>query len=266
MLVRLAFAVMIQVDADILLIDEVLAVGDAAFQQKCFDEFARIRASGRRSCSSRTTWAPSSASATARCCSSAGEVRRDRRPARRSGCRYLELNFAARRAMTRRRSGESDRVRRRPRRDRRGLVRGRGRRAAATVLPSGRPCTLRARVRFARTSTTRSSASCSRTTERRDRARRLNAVGRPAARPLRSRRRGDVPRRASTTCFRPAATTPRPAVAQPGSGVRLDRPARALRWSWWSPAASQTDAVVDLPYEIDARTQAATARRREVAR
>lgn len=43
MLVRLAFSVMIQVDADILLIDEVLAVGDAAFQQKCFDEFARLR-------------------------------------------------------------------------------------------------------------------------------------------------------------------------------------------------------------------------------
>ncbi len=46
MLVRLAFSVMIQVDAEILLIDEVLAVGDAAFQQKCFDEFARIRESG----------------------------------------------------------------------------------------------------------------------------------------------------------------------------------------------------------------------------
>ena len=46
MLVRLAFAVMIQVDAEILLIDEVLAVGDAAFQQKCFDEFERIRDSG----------------------------------------------------------------------------------------------------------------------------------------------------------------------------------------------------------------------------
>jgi ABC-type polysaccharide/polyol phosphate transport system ATPase subunit len=43
MLVRLAFSVMIQVDADILLIDEVLAVGDASFQQKCFDEFARLR-------------------------------------------------------------------------------------------------------------------------------------------------------------------------------------------------------------------------------
>ena len=46
MLVRLAFSVMIQVDAEILLIDEVLAVGDAAFQQKCFEEFARIRRSG----------------------------------------------------------------------------------------------------------------------------------------------------------------------------------------------------------------------------
>jgi ABC-type polysaccharide/polyol phosphate transport system ATPase subunit len=46
MLVRLAFSVMIQVDADVLLIDEVLAVGDAAFQQKCFDEFGRIRQSG----------------------------------------------------------------------------------------------------------------------------------------------------------------------------------------------------------------------------
>jgi ABC-2 type transport system ATP-binding protein len=46
MLVRLAFSVMIHVDAEILLIDEVLAVGDAAFQQKCYDEFERIRRSG----------------------------------------------------------------------------------------------------------------------------------------------------------------------------------------------------------------------------
>jgi ABC-type polysaccharide/polyol phosphate transport system ATPase subunit len=45
--VRLAFSVMIQVDADILLIDEVLAVGDASFQQKCFDEFHRLRAEGK---------------------------------------------------------------------------------------------------------------------------------------------------------------------------------------------------------------------------
>ncbi len=45
--VRLAFSVAIQVDADILLIDEVLAVGDANFQQKCFTEFSRLQAEGR---------------------------------------------------------------------------------------------------------------------------------------------------------------------------------------------------------------------------
>ena len=85
--VRLAFSVAIQVDADILLIDEVLAVGDAAFQQKCFDVFNEMRDSGRtivlrdprhgRRCS---------ASATARCCWSAaspvylGRSPRGRRP------------------------------------------------------------------------------------------------------------------------------------------------------------------------------------------
>jgi ABC-type polysaccharide/polyol phosphate transport system ATPase subunit len=45
--VRLAFAVAVQTDADVLLIDEVLAVGDAAFQQKCYDEFNRLRDEGR---------------------------------------------------------------------------------------------------------------------------------------------------------------------------------------------------------------------------
>jgi ABC-type polysaccharide/polyol phosphate transport system ATPase subunit len=45
--VRLAFSVAIQVDADVLLIDEVLAVGDAAFQQKCFDVFYRMRDEGK---------------------------------------------------------------------------------------------------------------------------------------------------------------------------------------------------------------------------
>ena len=43
MSVRLAFSVMLQANADILLIDEVLAVGDAAFQQKCFDVFREVR-------------------------------------------------------------------------------------------------------------------------------------------------------------------------------------------------------------------------------
>jgi ABC-type polysaccharide/polyol phosphate transport system ATPase subunit len=47
MQVRLAFSVLVQVDADILLIDEVLAVGDVAFQQKCFDVFNRLRDEGK---------------------------------------------------------------------------------------------------------------------------------------------------------------------------------------------------------------------------
>jgi ABC-type polysaccharide/polyol phosphate transport system ATPase subunit len=47
MMVRLAFATAIQVDAEILLIDEVLAVGDAAFQQKCFEEFFRLKREGK---------------------------------------------------------------------------------------------------------------------------------------------------------------------------------------------------------------------------
>ncbi|MCW3039774.1 MAG: transporter related protein [Solirubrobacterales bacterium] len=47
MAVRLGFATAIQVSADVLLVDEVLAVGDAAFQQKCFEEFNRLKAEGR---------------------------------------------------------------------------------------------------------------------------------------------------------------------------------------------------------------------------
>jgi ABC-2 type transport system ATP-binding protein len=47
MLVRLAFAVMMEADADVLLIDEVLAVGDASFQQKCADAFHRMKNEGK---------------------------------------------------------------------------------------------------------------------------------------------------------------------------------------------------------------------------
>jgi len=47
MSVRLAFSVAIEVDADVLLVDEVLAVGDAAFQQKCFEQFARLKSEGK---------------------------------------------------------------------------------------------------------------------------------------------------------------------------------------------------------------------------
>jgi ABC-type polysaccharide/polyol phosphate transport system ATPase subunit len=47
MYVRLGFSVAINVDPDILLVDEVLAVGDANFQRKCQEKFARLRQAGR---------------------------------------------------------------------------------------------------------------------------------------------------------------------------------------------------------------------------
>jgi len=43
MQVRLAFSIAIQAKSDILILDEVLAVGDSAFQQKCFDYFAKLK-------------------------------------------------------------------------------------------------------------------------------------------------------------------------------------------------------------------------------
>ncbi len=47
MVVRLAFAVTVHVEADVLLFDEVLAVGDTAFQQRCFDRFQDLKDEGR---------------------------------------------------------------------------------------------------------------------------------------------------------------------------------------------------------------------------
>lgn len=47
MFMRLAFAVAINVDADILLIDEILSVGDEHFQNKCFDKMLELKAQGK---------------------------------------------------------------------------------------------------------------------------------------------------------------------------------------------------------------------------
>jgi lipopolysaccharide transport system ATP-binding protein len=47
MYMRLGFAVAVHADLDILLIDEILAVGDAAFQLKCFDKIAEFRQHGK---------------------------------------------------------------------------------------------------------------------------------------------------------------------------------------------------------------------------
>jgi ABC-type polysaccharide/polyol phosphate transport system ATPase subunit len=47
MYMRLAFAVATEVDPDILLIDEILGVGDAAFQEKCFERLQQFRGRGK---------------------------------------------------------------------------------------------------------------------------------------------------------------------------------------------------------------------------
>jgi len=47
MYTRLAFAVATEVNPDILVIDEILAVGDVQFQQKCFDRLQRFRETGK---------------------------------------------------------------------------------------------------------------------------------------------------------------------------------------------------------------------------
>jgi ABC-type polysaccharide/polyol phosphate transport system ATPase subunit len=47
MQLRLAYSIAIQVDFDILLLDEVLAVGDQSFQEKCFATFERMRREGK---------------------------------------------------------------------------------------------------------------------------------------------------------------------------------------------------------------------------
>jgi ABC-type polysaccharide/polyol phosphate transport system ATPase subunit len=47
MVVRLAYSVAIQVPFDILLLDEVLAVGDQSFQEKCFVTLEEIRSAGK---------------------------------------------------------------------------------------------------------------------------------------------------------------------------------------------------------------------------
>jgi ABC-2 type transport system ATP-binding protein len=47
MQVRLAFSIAVQARSDILLLDEVLAVGDAAFQRKCFDYFRELKKNGQ---------------------------------------------------------------------------------------------------------------------------------------------------------------------------------------------------------------------------
>jgi len=153
--------VMIQVDADILLIDEVLAVGDASFQQKCFDEFARIRAEGRT-----VLLVTHDMAAVRRFCDRAmllehGDMVELGDPVR-VGNRYLELNFSsqAREALVdvaeEPEVEDEEPAEEEPREERYGDRRAEIREAwfenaagaRTTMLPTGERCAFAARVRF----------------------------------------------------------------------------------------------------------------------
>jgi ABC-type polysaccharide/polyol phosphate transport system ATPase subunit len=144
MQVRLAFSVMIQADADILLVDEVLAVGDASFQQKCFDVFQGLKDAGKT-----ILFVTHDMGAVRRFCDRAvlidnGEVQIIGDPTR-VGNQYVELNFG-------RSAGEIARGQE----ERYGSQGAQiadawfedaaGRRT--TTLPQGKPCAFKARVEF----------------------------------------------------------------------------------------------------------------------
>ncbi len=131
-MVRLAFATAIQVDAEILLIDEVLAVGDAAFQQKCFDEFFRLKREGRT-----ILFVSHDMYSVERFCDRAmlmdhGRDDRHRRPGRdRARLPRAELRPA------RPRGARRDATRPAATHDRRRVVRGRGGRADRAIASAG---------------------------------------------------------------------------------------------------------------------------------
>ena len=146
MQVRLAFSVMVQVDADILLIDEVLAVGDVGFQQKCFDVFNKLRDEGKT-----ILFVTHDMAAVRRFCHRAvllerGKVVRIGEPSDVASA-YVDLSF---------REGAEDAAQREPGRSGDGtaeILEGwwedeHGERQ--TVLHQGRPCSFHARVRFGR--------------------------------------------------------------------------------------------------------------------
>jgi ABC-2 type transport system ATP-binding protein len=94
MLVRLAFSVMLEADADVLLIDEVLAVGDASFQQKCADAFHQIKEEGKTVVLVTHEMAAVESYCHRAMLISAGQIQHVGDPAE-IGREYLKLNFAS---------------------------------------------------------------------------------------------------------------------------------------------------------------------------
>jgi hypothetical protein len=256
MLVRLAFAVMIQVDADILLIDEVLAVGDAAFQQKCFDEFVRIREAGKT-----ILLVTHDMGAVHRFCDRAlllerGRVVLDGDPET-VGNRYLEMNFseAARDdAANERALGSTERM---------------GDGSAEIVdawfedeagvrvatLPAGGRCTFEARVRFHKDVEDPLFGVVLQNDRRETVLAASNLWSSPASGRFAA---GQVAtyRITFANLLVPGRYLATPAVARQGGGIAwIDRRERML--SLLVSGHARTDAVVDLPYDVEVKPAAA---------
>src|SRR5579871_1068991 len=67
MVVRLGFALAVQLNPEILVVDEALAVGDVYFRHRCMRKIHELRARGSRSCMSPTMWPRSRKSGTVPC-------------------------------------------------------------------------------------------------------------------------------------------------------------------------------------------------------
>lgn len=68
MFVRLAFAVAINIEPEILIVDEALSVGDVFFQAKCYRKFEDFKKWEKPFCLSAMIWAVSANTVTVSCC------------------------------------------------------------------------------------------------------------------------------------------------------------------------------------------------------
>ena len=148
MYVRLGFAAAIQADADVYLVDEVLAVGDARFQEKCFDTFRRLKREGRT-----VVYVTHDLATVERFCDRAlllerGEVAAIGEPARRDAHLLPAQPRGGAGRATERMSDLRDGggATAPPRSSRRGSRTRRGNRQE--TLAQGEPATFRARIRF----------------------------------------------------------------------------------------------------------------------
>jgi ABC-type polysaccharide/polyol phosphate transport system ATPase subunit len=261
MLVRLAFAVMIQVDADVLLIDEVLAVGDASFQQKCFDEFARLRREGRT-----VILVTHDMGAVERFCDRALLLERGRAEmmgdTHEVSLRYLDLNFAREQAAQQPEAGEADRAG-----DGRAEILeawfedGDGGRTG--TLPSGERCSFAIRTRFREDV---EDPILGFTLQNAEQQTVLSANTLKLNARLGSFHAGEevTVRIGFDNIFRPERYYATPAVAQAGTGLAwLDRRERFA--DVVVTGATKTEAIIDLPYEVALERSGVESARSEVA-